>query len=255
MERAFTDDPAAPGTRVWRVARGGAVLPLVGAVITAGTAVFLAAVSLGIVAAADFGSFATRSAAALPLALTVGLLVALARLMWRDARGRRRGELRLEGDRLVLDLPADRSLIHRPPACRESIPFAHLARVETRLEAYPAQGMANMQRTYRLVRLGAPPVFLFEERAVGTGLEEASLAPVALEIAERTGAPLKDLGLVQGKGGLLAAWFTEPPPWDAAALPPEGANRLWSLVARTGTLAAAGGALVLLVHLLSLAFK
>jgi hypothetical protein len=85
-------------------------------------------------------------------------------------------------DTVTLDLPAGRSLIHRVPAQRLTIPCADIAAIETRLEAYRSLGMVNMQRAYALRGKSDDWVFLFEDRALGTAVATsffASVDPIA----------------------------------------------------------------------------
>jgi hypothetical protein len=64
----------------------------------------------------------------------------------RDLWGKWGLRVELLPDRMVLDLPAGRSLIHRPVAQHLTIPYSDIDAVETRLEAYPSIGMENMHR-------------------------------------------------------------------------------------------------------------
>jgi hypothetical protein len=70
----------------------------------------------------------------------------------QDLRGKWGLRVELLPDRMVLDLPAGRSLIHRPVAQHLKIPYSDIDAVETRLEAYPSLGMEIMQRAYVLSR-------------------------------------------------------------------------------------------------------
>ena len=132
-----------------------------------------------------------------PLACFMG---ALTGYVGRDLRGVWGLHVVLGGDSLELDLPAGRSLIHRPPAQRLIVPYADIAAIETRLEAYSTLGMETVQRAYALRRKGGDIVFLFEDRALATGFESADFQQLAADIASRAGVPLHDLGMVEGKG-------------------------------------------------------
>jgi hypothetical protein len=161
----------------------------------------------------------------------------------------------LDDQSLRLDLPAGRSLIHRPPACHATIPYGDIEAVETRLEAYGTLGMAMMQRAYVLRGGGGGGggglIFLFEDRAIGTPLETPLFRKIATEIAARAGVPLRDLGMVEGDGGLLAVWGTQAPDWAAPSLPIARQFRIWRHVAATGTLAIVVVVVALVVRLLS----
>jgi hypothetical protein len=120
-----------------------------------------------------------------------------------------------------------------------TIPLTAVEAIEARYEAYRSLGMVSMQRAYVLSRRGGERIFLFEERAQATGLATSLFATIANEIAERSRVPLRELGMVEGKGGLLAAWGTRAANWSAPPLPPERAEALWQQAAATGRLAMA----------------
>jgi hypothetical protein len=46
-------------------------------------------------------------------------------------------------------------------------------------------------------------------------VEKQLFPDFASDIAARTGAPLQDLGIVEGKGGILGVWGIEAPDWAA----------------------------------------
>ena len=146
-----------------------------------------------------------------------------------------------------LDLPSGRSLIHRPPAQHLTIPYADIEAIDTRLEAYGTLGMEMMQRAYVLHRKAGELIFLFEERAVATRMESSTFADIVADLAARAGVTLRDLGTVEGKGGLLGVWGTHAPDWGAPALPHERAMRLWRHAAATGSLAISMTILVILL--------
>jgi hypothetical protein len=157
----------------------------------------------------------------------------------RDLRGKWGLRVELLADRMVLDLPAGRSLIHRPVAQHLTIPYTDIDAVETRLEAYPSLGMEIMQRVYVLSRNQGDRVFLFEDRALGTALATPMVSKIAAAIVARAHVPLRDLGMVEGRGGFLSVWGTHAPDWAAPSLPLAQQLRIWRHVASTGTLAIA----------------
>ncbi len=230
MSVGFEDDPSVPCRRIWRRSSWRAVGSGFGAVLLGLLTLFMLVADV----------FVARMPGGLPMSLftlaIAGCMAALTAYVWRDMRGKLGGLIVLNRSSLTLRLPG-RSLIHNPPRCRETVPFSDVEAVETRLEAYGAQGMGMMQRTYRLKRRSGPPIFLFEERALGTRLADRSLHEVATEIASRTGVALDDLGMAQGRGGILGAWFTKAPDWSAATLPAAKQSRLWRRVTLTGVLA------------------
>lgn len=174
----------------------------------------------------------------------------LAGYVLRDLRGKWGLRVELLPDRIVLDLPAGRSLIHRPLAQHLTIRYGDIDAVETRLEAYPSFGMEMMQRPYVLSCKQGDRIFLFEDRALGTPLETPMVAPIATAIAERAHVPLRDLGMVEGRGGVLAVWGTHAPDWAAPSLTLAQQLRIWRHVATTGTLAVAVIIVALAVRLM-----
>src|SRR5208283_5215705 len=105
------------------------------------TAIVAALAGLVLVRQAVLGLFMTAIA---------GFLAALTGYVWRDLSGKWGLRLVLDEEAVTLDLPAGRSLIHRPPKQHLTIPYRDVASVETRLEAYGSLGMEMMQRTYVL---------------------------------------------------------------------------------------------------------
>lgn len=165
------------------------------------------------------------------------LMVALTVYVWRDLRGNWGLRVELDNDGMKLDLPAGRSLIHRPPALHLTIPYSDIAAVDTRLEAYGSLGMAIMQRSYALHRKSGALIFLFEDRALGTAFKSSQFEDIVADLMARTGLKLHDLGMVEGRGGVLAAWGTHAPDWAAPSLSPARQDRLWRRAIGTGNAA------------------
>jgi hypothetical protein len=168
----------------------------------------------------------------------------------RDLRGKWGLRVELLPDRMVLDLPAGRSLIHRPVTQHLTIRYSDIDAVETRLEAYPSLGTEMMQRAYVVSRKQGDRIFLFEDRALGTPLDNPMGAAIAAAITERADVPLRDLGMVEGRGGFLSVWGTHAPDWAAPSLPLAQQLRIWRHVAMTGTFAIASIIVALAVRLI-----
>jgi hypothetical protein len=245
MAAGFIDDPKVPGRRVWRRSNGRAVA-------SGAAAVLIGLMSLALFGVAGF-VVRTPSEATLCLAMVAlaAFMAALTAYVWRDMRGKLGCVILLDAAGVTLRLPAGRSLIHNPPACREVVPWSDVAAVETRQEAYASLLGAIMQRAYRLTRKTAPAIFLFEERALGTRLADPTLRPIAEELAARAGVALDDLGMAQGRGGILGVWFTAAPGWTQAPLPAARQAALWRRASLTGLFAG----LALMAFLFSLAFR
>jgi hypothetical protein len=200
--------------------------------------IILAAVTAIMVVFAAFG-FTLNWALGLFMLAVTGFMAALCLYVLRDLRGKWGLRVALGTDAVALALPAGRSLIHRPPAQHMTIPYADVAAVETRLEAYGSLGMETMQRAYVLHRKSGELIFLFEERALATALASSLFGDIAAELAKRAGVALKDLGMAEGRGGLLCTWGMHAPDWAAPALSPERQRQLWTRAGMTGAIAAA----------------
>lgn len=201
---------ATAARRDFRIPLGPRLLSLFGVVVLAGMSGFLAVFAILLVRA-DWR-------VSLVVAAVVCLMAALTDYVWRDFAGKWRLHVVLDAGAVTLDLPAGRSLIHRPPAQHLTIPYADIAAIESRLEGYRSFGMESMQRAYVLRRKDNDLIFLFEDRAVGTAMESSLFSGIAAELAERTGGPVHDIGMVAGQGGLLGVWGTHAPDWAAAPL-------------------------------------
>jgi len=171
------------------------------------------------------------------VAALAAFMAGLAGYVVRDLRGKCGLRVELLADRMVLDLPAGRSLIHRPVAQHLAIAYRDIDAVETRLEAYPSLGMTIVQRAYVLCTKQGERYFLFEDRALGTPLETPLVAKIAAAIVARAHVPLRDLGMVEGRGGFLSMWGAHALDWGAPSLPLARQLRIWRHAAATGTLA------------------
>jgi hypothetical protein len=185
------------------------------------------------------------------LALCAAFQFALARYVGRDLRGKWGLRVELTADRLLLQLPAGRSLIHRPPALRASIPYADIAALETRLEGYRSLVMAMLQRVYALRCQSGELIFLFEDRAIGSAMAAPYCEAIVKAIVARTHAPLRDLGMVEGKGGVLGVWGTQTVDWGTPSLDEARQRRLWRAAYITGYIAVVGALAVLVLSLSS----
>ena len=231
------EQPATLTSRVFRVPLSMRLGSLVGAFILAAVAVFLVAGAVLIFIRFNcvLGLF-TFALAAVMSGLVLYVL--------RDLAGKWGLRVALEADGVRLDLPSGRSLIHRPPAQHMTVSYADIAAVETRLEAYGTLGMEMMQRAYVLRRKNGELIFLFEERALATGFASSMFGHIIEDLAARAGVPVTDLGMAEGKGGLLGVWGTHAPDWAAPALSPERQRSLWGRAAATGAAAAAAATTV-----------
>ncbi len=230
---------AARAGRVFRPPLAQRLLALVGVI-------FLAVVTGIIIVFAVF-AFTMQWALGLFMMACAGFIGALTGYVWRDLRGKWGLRIVLGTDAVTLDLPAGRSLIHRPPAQHLTIAYADIEAIDARFEAYGTLGMEMMQRAYVLQRKSGELILLFEERALATKMQSSMFADIVTDLAARAAVPLRELGTVEGKGGLLGVWGTHAPDWAAPALPRERAMRLWRHAASTGSLAISIIILVILI--------
>jgi hypothetical protein len=221
-------------------------LPLVPRLLALFGVIFLAVVT-GIMIVFSVLCFTLQWALSLFMTGCAGFIGALTGYVARDLRGKWGLRVVLDADAVKLDLPPGRSLIHRPPAQHLTVPYTDIEAIEARFEAYGTLGMEMMQRAYVLHRKSGELVFLFEERALATAMESSLFADIVADLAGRAAVPLRELGTVEGKGGLFGVWGTHAPDWAAAALPRERAMRLWRHAASTGSLAISIIILVILI--------
>ncbi len=241
MGRRSLAEASAAGRWEFRLPLGARLGPLFAVALLAVLSAFLIAVAVLI----------------LRLNWTVGLVCAalacfmagLTGYVGRDLRGRWGLRVVLDADAVTLDLPAGRSLIHRPPAQHLIVPYGDIEAIETRLEAYGSLGMTMMQRAYVLHRRNGALIFLFEERALATVLESAFFYDLVAALAARAGVGVRDLGMVAASGGFLAVWGTHTADWAAPSLPLALQLRLWRHAASTGSIAVMLVVLALLLGL------
>lgn len=224
-----TSPAGAPAPAVFRLPWGPRAVSLFAVIAIGATATFLTV--MAIVEVLQRGWVLAALVAAMAC-----FLAGLTGYVGRDLRGKWKLRVALEPHALMLDLPAGRSLIHRPPALRQTIPYADIEAVEIRLDGYRTAGMGMMQRAYVLRLRDGKLIFLFEDRAIGTPFETALFSQLAADIAARAGVPVRDLGMAEGDGGVLGVWGTRAPDWAEPELPAERQAKLWRAVAITGAL-------------------
>ena len=176
----------------------------------------------------------------LPLGLLMAVVAvflgALTGYVFRDLRGKLGLYVTLDNDAASFRLPAGRSLIHRPPAQQLTVPYSEIEAIETRYEGYRSLGLAMMMQTFVLHLKDGKLIFLFEDRAKATTLGNTLFRDIVSDLVGRAHVPLRELGTVEGGGGLLCAWGTRAPDWAAPPLPRDQALRLWRHAAATGAL-------------------
>jgi hypothetical protein len=229
MAEGFRDHPSRPGIRIWRRSSWGAIGSGITLLLCVGLVVMvLAAMASAMVSPAGVALTGETVAIGLGALLLVLVMGAIAQLLWRDMRGKFGASILLTEDAITLRLPAGRSLIHNPPRCHRIVPWGQVKCVETRREVYGAQGMAAMNRVYRLRLHSGESIFLFEQRGLRSNIVTPSMQALAEELASRAGGHVRELGKYEGRGGLLGAWFTKPPSWTES---PVSATR-WATMQR-----------------------
>jgi hypothetical protein len=227
----FADHPDRPGARIWKRPAGGAIFSGIVALLCFGGALGMSIVAL----------FALGPEEQLPVGIIVGLcalvMVALGFYVWRDMQGKRGGRIILTDRGIELDLKRNRSLAHRSPPFKGEIIWRDIVSLDHRLEAYGAQGLAMMQRSYWLVPRSGAPILLFEDRGIDSPQETEPMTPVFEEIAKRGRIGMVELGMARGRGGIMGAWFAKAPAHDAQIMSPQDQAKLWNRVWLTGSIA------------------
>ena len=124
----------------------------------------------------------------LEFAVLTAFMASLAGYVGRDLGGKWGLRFVFGPQAVTADLPKGRSAIHRLPRQHLVIPYREIAVIETRLEAYRSFGMAMMQKPYVLRWRSGAMTFLFEERALGSGLESREFSNVVAELQARSEA-------------------------------------------------------------------
>ncbi|MEQ8860920.1 MAG: hypothetical protein RIC56_19920 [Pseudomonadales bacterium] len=225
-----------PAARRWSAAIGTLILLILG--------LFMAAVALAVVIAGE-------RALSLFIGFIAALIFFLVQVTGREWRALWGWKIVVEPDVLNLKLPAARSLTHRPGSFHGRLPVASVVGIDHRLEAYRSLGMANMQRSFTLRLRDGRRILLGEDRGLGSGMATTFIGECASLISERYGLPLRDLGMAEGRGGVLSLVGAAAPAWDAPALDDDARVRLWRRASATGRLV---GAVVLIVLILQAVF-
>ena len=204
----------------------------VGTVMTGAIVLLFVIVSVGLIAGGSVGLGVFIAA----MAAVMGVLFLY---LLRDTAGNLGWCIAIGADALDLDLPRGRSLIHRLDPVHSHIRFDEIEAVEGRLEAYATLRMTNMQRAYALKLKTGSVIILGEDRALNSDLESSIVAKTVERIVRRGKLGTRDLGMVEGSGGILGVLFASAPPWDAPSLSAERQAALWADAGMTGSLAKA----------------
>lgn len=183
------------------------------------TAVLMGGLTLGFLIAATALMFRKEFGAALALIVLSLWLLSLLIYVWRDVCAKRSWSVEIEGGELRLDLPAGRSLMSASPRETCRIEVSRVLAIVTRLESFRSFGLSHLQRSYGLLLKSGTLIFLGEDRALSTELADQTMGRMIEVIRLRTGLPLRDQGMVEGRGGLFGLIFTSVSGWDAPRRP------------------------------------
>lgn len=244
-----------PANIVWRSGSGRAVFSIVVAVFMALFAAAMLAVAwmLAVPPNSEMAEIHAGGRWIFAIVLLVLALycAALGRLIWRNARGFWKGWMTADDAGVAFHLPRDRSLIHRPPALDGQYQWGAIERLESRLEGYKSQLMAMVQRTYWLVPRMGERLLLFEDRALATPYAILRGEKAFEKLAALGKVPVVEAEMVEGRGGLMGAWFTTAPGKNAVALDETGREKIWRRTIATGKLAGLSATIVLAAMVLS----
>ncbi len=191
------------------------------------TAVLIGVLTLGIVIMGGVLLFrGTSSLGFVMLALSLWMLSLLI-YVWRDFRAKQSWSIEIEAGEMLLDLPPGRSLMADTRGEKCLLEVSDILAIETRLESFRSFGLNNLQRSYGLRLKTGKLIVLGEDRALATELNDETVGRMIDVISVRTGLPLRDRGMVEGKGGFLGVLFTSVPGWDTPSLPAGQQAALW----------------------------
>lgn len=156
----------------------------------------------------------------------------------RDALAKMHWSIGVGDQRLVLNLPAGRSLAHRLQSVRTEIDRDDIDGLETRQEGYAGFGLANLQRCYALRLRDGQVIILAEDRALGTGMASPVVETLMRRLAACLAVELEEKPLVVGRAGVAGVWGVRAPDWTAEPIGRDGAERLMRQVVRTGQVVA-----------------
>lgn len=181
--------------------------------------------------AAAVGAIAVLMTGKLQMASVLGVLAAwllvLSGYVWRDSLAKRDWSIGLEAGQLFLRLPAGRSITAWLQPEHIDIETRDVSSIDTRLEAFRSVGLSALHRSYALRLKSGRVIVLGEDRALATDLGDETIGQMIDVIALKTGLPVCDLGMIEGKGGLFGLVFTSVPGWSEPDMPARRQRRIW----------------------------
>lgn len=179
----------------------------------------LLAVLLWLVAALVIGAGLLLLPAHLVAGMFLGVMgigmLALCRVVQRDASAKWRWRVALAGDRVFLELPAGRSWLHRDGGFSGTLLYSDIEAIVCRPEVYRQLGACTEVQPYWLILADGSRLLLGEDRQVSnayaTMTRRMFRTAEALATASRT--RITTLANAEGEAGILAIWGAKPPPW------------------------------------------
>lgn len=159
------------------------------------------------------------------LALT-GFLMTLCRMVTRDYMMKNSWRISLGPVNAWFHLPLRRLLYGPAPRMSGPLPYSAIRAIEWREEAFRTMGMATINRVYAIRLKSGGLILLGEDRPIPKTYDYTTLAGnAARALAQKAGAPLRQVQMAEGNGGFLTLWGTQRPDWpdgaDAALLTEE----------------------------------
>ncbi|CAN5256833.1 hypothetical protein BH11PSE2_BH11PSE2_18970 [soil metagenome] len=161
----------------------------------------------------------------------------------REVVARWTTRVRIEGDQVSLNLPASTGR----PKVLTTLALSQIAAVDTREEVFKSLGMANLQRGFALELRDGSRLVLGADRPMG----EHFYGDLALAIADRANVPIKEMGMYDGKAGLMQMAGSSAPEWTAKPLAPEQVAKRRKSVQLTWTILSVVLVLVVIARVLS----
>lgn len=210
MQHTYAQVPAVAHMD-FRKPRWVRILQMIAAVLLLALQLMLLALTVG---AISIGSMV----ATLLLALLSGVMLPISRYMVREARASWRWRLQIEGNQLVLKLPAYRSQVHVTPADQRTVHCSDIVRILTREESYRNVGMVNAIRVFALELINGERIFIGEDRSQGTSQATHYTADAVAAVQRAWDTPVTELPAAQGKSGYLGILGCVAPDWDDAGM-------------------------------------
>ncbi len=149
----------------------------------------------------------------LMLAPALAVIGALTLLVGGEAAAAFRLLIVIDAEKVRLRLPRRRGHVLLP-ATDETVPLKLIKAIETRSETFRQLGVVAIQQAYRLILSDGTAVDLGADRQ----FKEALFGNATAALTARAGIEIRNIGMVDGSPGILAAWGTSCPPWSTPSI-------------------------------------